>query len=217
MNNMSKNWKSAIFYILIPVLLVVLAVVIANQQKTTDVKYSQIVNLFKTNQVCNFELDLTSGQLTYYTFDKPKEEKEYKVPSVTYFIEDIRESINEYNDANPNAQIEYNYKQSSSRNWVFNLLPYLVILVGGSLLVWFMMKRMGDTMNNETNRTLSFGRVRTKNIEDKNKKTFADVAGCEEVPAARRRRPSLKSLWNFLRTRRNSPTSAQGYLRESCS
>ena len=131
MNNMSKNWKSAIFYILIPVLLVVLAVVIANQQKTTDVKYSQIVNLFKTNQVCNFELDLTSGQLTYYTFDKPKEEKEYKVPSVTYFIEDIRESINEYNDANPNAQIEYNYKQSSSRNWVFNLLPYLVILVGG--------------------------------------------------------------------------------------
>lgn len=193
MNNMSKNWKSAIFYILIPVLLVVLAVVIANQQKTTDVKYSQIVNLFKTNQVCNFELDLSSGQLTYYTFDKPKEEKEYKVPSVTYFIEDIRESINEYNDANPNAQIEYNYKQSSSRNWVFNLLPYLVILVGGSLVVWFMMKRMGDTMNNETNRTLSFGRVRTKNIEDKNKKTFADVAGCEEEKA------ELEELVEFLK------------------
>ena len=193
MNNMSKNWKSAIFYILIPVLLVVLAVVIANQQKTTDVKYSQIVNMFKTIQVCNFELDLTSGQLTYYTFDKPKEEKEYKVPSVTYFIEDIRESINEYNDANPNAQIEYNYKQSSSRNWVFNLLPYLVILVGGSLLVWFMMKRMGDTMNNETNRTLSFGRVRTKHIEDKNKKTFADVAGCEEEKA------ELEELVEFLK------------------
>ena len=58
MNNMSKNWKSAIFYILIPVLLVVFAFMIANQQNGTEMKYSQIVNLFKTDQVSEFELDL---------------------------------------------------------------------------------------------------------------------------------------------------------------
>lgn len=193
MNNMSKNWKSAIFYILIPVLLVVFAFMIANQQNGTEMKYSQIVNLFKTDQVSEFELDLTSGALTYKTFDKPEEEQEYKVPSVTYFLDDIRDSIDEYNEAHPDSQIVYNYKQSSSRNWLFNLLPYVLIIVGGSLLVWFMMKKMGDTMNNETNRTLGFGRVKTKSVENKDKKTFADVAGCDEEKA------ELEELVEFLK------------------
>lgn len=193
MNNMSKNWKSAIFYILIPIVLVVLAFTFANNQNKTDLKYSEVVNLFKTNQVSEFELDLTSGTLSYELFSKPDETQDYRVPSVTYFLDDIRDSVNAYNEAHPDAQIEYNYKQSNSRNWFVNLIPYLLIIVVGSLLVWFMMKKMGDTMNNETNRTLGFGRVKAKTVEDKNKKTFADVAGCEEEKA------ELEELVEFLK------------------
>lgn len=193
MNNMSKNWKSAIFYILIPIVLVVLAFTFANNQNKTDLKYSEVVNLFKTNQVSEFELDLTSGALSYELFSKPDETQDYRVPSVTYFLDDIRDSVNAYNEAHPDAQIEYNYKQSNSRNWFVNLIPYLLIIVVGSLLVWFMMKKMGDTMNNETNRTLGFGRVKAKTVEDKNKKTFADVAGCDEEKA------ELEELVEFLK------------------
>lgn len=193
MNNMSKNWKSAIFYILIPIVLVVLAFTFANNQNKTDLKYSEVVNLFKTNQVSEFELDLTSGTLSYELFSKPDETQDYRVPSVTYFLDDIRDSVNAYNEAHPDAQIEYNYKQSNSRNWFVNLIPYLLIIVVGSLLVWFMMKKMGDTMNNETNRTLGFGRVKAKTVEDKNKKTFADVAGCDEEKA------ELEELVEFLK------------------
>lgn len=193
MNNMSKNWKSAIFYILIPIVLVVLAFTFANNQNKTDLKYSEVVNLFKTNQVSEFELDLTSGTLSYELFSKPDETQDYRVPSVTYFLDDIRDSVNAYNEAHPDAQIEYNYKQSNSRNWFVNLIPYLLIIVVGSLLVWFMMKKMGDTMNNETNRTLGFGKVKAKTVEDKNKKTFADVAGCEEEKA------ELEELVEFLK------------------
>ena len=130
---------------------------------------------------------------TYKTFDKPDETHKYTVPSVTYFLEDIRDSVDEYNTANPNNQIEYNYKKSSSRSWLFNLIPYIVIFGLGSLAVWFMMKKMNDTMSNETNRTLGFGRVKTKTIEDKNKKTFADVAGCDEEKA------ELEELVEFLK------------------
>ncbi|HIZ12014.1 MAG TPA: ATP-dependent zinc metalloprotease FtsH [Candidatus Eubacterium faecavium] len=190
---MSKNWKSAIFYILIPIVLVVLAFTFANNQNKTDLKYSEVVNLFKTNQVSEFELDLTSGTLSYELFSKPDETQDYRVPSVTYFLDDIRDSVNAYNEAHPDAQIEYNYKQSNSRNWFVNLIPYLLIIVVGSLLVWFMMKKMGDTMSNETNRTLGFGRVKAKTVEDKNKKTFADVAGCDEEKA------ELEELVEFLK------------------
>lgn len=193
MNNMSKNWKSAIFYILIPIVLVVLAFAFANNQNQTELKYSEVVNLFKTNQVSEFEIDLTSGTLTYELFSKPDETEEYRVPSVTYFLEDIRDSVDEYNEAHPDAQIEYNYKQSNSRSWFVSLIPYLLIIVVGSLIVWFMMKKMGDTMSNETNRTLGFGRVKTKTLEDKNKKTFADVAGCDEEKA------ELEELVEFLK------------------
>ena len=100
MNNMSKNWKSALFYILIPVILVALALGFANKQNQTDLKYSQVVQLFKTDQVKSFEIDLTSGTLTYSTFNEPDKVQKYNVPSVTYFLEDIRDSVDEYNEKN---------------------------------------------------------------------------------------------------------------------
>lgn len=193
MNNLSKNWKSALFYILIPIILVAVAFAFAGNQNKTDLKYSEVVNLFKTDKVASFEIDITSGALVYTTFDDPETEKKYSVPSVTYFLEDIRDSVDEYNEAHPDAQIEYNYKKSNSNNWIISLIPYVLIIGLGTLAAWFMMKKMGDTMNNETNRTLGFGRVKTKSIEDNNKKTFADVAGCDEEKA------ELEELVEFLK------------------
>lgn len=193
MNNLSKNWKSALFYILIPIILVAVAFGFASNQNKTDLKYSEVVNLFKTDKVSSFEIDITSGALVYTTFDDPETEKKYSVPSVTYFLEDIRDSVDEYNEAHPDAQIQYNYKKSSSNNWIISLIPYVLIIGLGTLAAWFMMKKMGDTMNNETNRTLGFGRVKAKTIEDNNKKTFADVAGCDEEKA------ELEELVEFLK------------------
>lgn len=193
MNNMSKNWKSAIFYILIPILLVALALGFANRQNKTDLKYSQVVQLFKTDQVKSFEIDLTSGSLTYSTFEEPDKVQKYNVPSVTYFLDDIRDSVDEYNEKNPDSAIEFNYKKSNSRNWIYSLLPYVLIIASGAVLCWFMMKKMGDTMNSDTSRTLGFGRVKTKTVEDKNKKTFSDVAGCDEEKA------ELEEIVEFLK------------------
>ena len=193
MNNMSKNWKSAIFYILIPILLVALALGFANRQNQTDLKYSQVVHLFKTDQVKSFEIDLTSGSLTYSTFEEPDKVQKYNVPSVTYFLDDIRDSVDEYNEKNPDSAIEFNYKKSNSRNWIYSLLPYVLIIASGAVLCWLMMKKMGDTMNSDTSRTLGFGRVKTKTVEDKNKKTFSDVAGCDEEKA------ELEEIVEFLK------------------
>ena len=99
-NNLSQNWKSVIFYILIPVMLIGSIFLFSGQNKNKDVKnYSEIVNLFRTNQVAEYELDLSSGQLTYRLFDDKKDVvNKYTVPSVTYFIDDISEYVNEYND-----------------------------------------------------------------------------------------------------------------------
>lgn len=191
MNNMSKNWKSAIFYILIPILLVALALGFANRQNQTDLKYSQVVHLFKTDQVKSFEIDLTSGSLTYSTFEEPDKVQKYNVPSVTYFLDDIRDSVDEYNEKNPDSAIEFNYKKSNSRNWIYSLLPYVLIIASGAVLCWLMMKKMGDTMNSDTSRTLGFGRVKTKTVEDKKQE---NLFRCCRL---RREKQSLKKLLNF--------------------
>lgn len=198
MNNMAKNWKSMIFYILIPVLLFVAIFFSVKSQNNTDLKYSEVVNLFKTNQVASFEIDLTSGNMTYSTFEDPDTVNKYSVPSVTYFLDDIRESVDNYNTENADdkeKQISYNYKASKSQNWLISLLPTLVIVLLLSGLSWFMLKKMMGSMNNETNKTLGFGKVKTKNLEDVTGKkvTFKDVAGCDEEKA------ELEELVEFLK------------------
>lgn len=198
MNNMAKNWKSMIFYILIPVLLFVAIFFSVKSQNNTDLKYSEVVNLFKTNQVASFEIDLTSGNMTYSTFEDPDTVNKYSVPSVTYFLDDIRESVDNYNTENADdkeKQISYNYKASKSQNWLISLLPTLVIVLLLSGLSWFMLKKMMGSMNNETNKTLGFGKVKTKNLEDVTGKkvTFKDVAGCDEE------KTELEELVEFLK------------------
>ncbi len=198
MNNMAKNWKSMIFYILIPVLLFVAIFFSVKSQNNTDLKYSEVVNLFKTNQVASFEIDLTSGNMTYSTFEDPDTVNKYSVPSVTYFLDDIRESVDNYNTENADdkeKQISYNYKASRSQNWLISLLPTLVVVLILSVLSWFMLKKMMGSMNNETNKTLGFGKVKTKNLEDVTGKkvTFKDVAGCDEEKA------ELEELVEFLK------------------
>lgn len=198
MNNMAKNWKSMIFYILIPMLLFVAIFFSVKSQNNTDLKYSEVVNLFKTNQVASFEIDLTSGNMTYSTFEDPDTVNKYSVPSVTYFLDDIRESVDNYNTENADdkeKQISYNYKASRSQNWLISLLPTLVVVLILSVLSWFMLKKMMGSMNNETNKTLGFGKVKTKNLEDVTGKkvTFKDVAGCDEEKA------ELEELVEFLK------------------
>ena len=193
MKNISKNWKSAIFYILFIGLLIVMALYFGQSQNKTDMKYSQVVSLFKENKVQSFEIDLTSGALTYKTFDDSDTVHNYSVPSVTYFLEDIRDSVEEYNEENPDNQIEYNYKKSSSRSWMVSLLPSLLSIALGAVLIIFLFRRMNGAISNDTSRTLGFGKVKTKSLTDGNPKTFADVAGCDEEKA------ELEELVEFLK------------------
>ena len=185
MNNMSKNWKSILVYILIPILLIGAVVFFANSQTSTDMKYSQIVSMFKNGEVSEFSLDLSSGNLVYKTFAKPKEEKTYSVPSVSYFLDDIRDDVKAYNVKHPDKPIVYDYKAGTSNTWILSMLPSLLMFVVLIALGIYAFKKMGGAMSNEANRTLGFGKIKTKTLveDEKRKTTFKDVAGCDEEKA----------------------------------
>ncbi len=195
MNNMSKNWKSILVYILIPILLIGAVIYFVNSQSSTELKYSQVVSMFKNNEVSEFSLDLSSGNLVYKTFAKPKEEKTYSVPKVSYFLDDIRGSVDKYNEEHPDKPIVYDYKAGTSNAWLFSMIPSILMFVVLIALGIYAFRKMSGAMNNETNRTLGFGKIKTKTLveDEKRKTTFKDVAGCDEEKA------ELEELVEFLK------------------
>lgn len=195
MNNMSKNWKSILVYILIPIFLIGAVIYFVNSQTSTQLKYSQVVSMFKNNEVSEFSLDLSSGNLVYKTFAKPKEEKNYSVPNVSYFLDDIRESVDKYNDEHSDKPIVYDYRAGTSNAWIYSMIPSLLMFVVLIALGIYAFRKMSGAMNNETNRTLGFGKIKTKTLveDEKRKTTFKDVAGCDEEKA------ELEELVEFLK------------------
>lgn len=184
-NNLSKNWKSIIFYILIPLLLIGSIFLFSSQSRSVDKNYSEIVALFRDNKVSEFELNLNSGELKYKLFsdDEKASAKSYSVPSVSYFLDDIGDYVNNYNKdpQNKDKQIVYNYLKGSNNSIFLSLLPTIILVVIITALSFWMMRKMGSTIGNETNRTLGFGKIKAKEVgEGDNKTTFADVAGCDE-------------------------------------
>ena len=197
MNNMAKNWKTILVYLLIPVLLIVAIVFFANQQTQTDVKYSQVVAMFENGEIADFTLDLSSGNMVYKTFKEPKKEQKYSVPNVSIFLDDIRDDVESFNadEKNKDNKIVFDYKKGTSNNWLVSMLPMALmslILIGLSVYAF---RKMSSAMNNETNRTLGFGKVRAKTLVDDEKRTttFKDVAGCDEEKA------ELEELVEFLK------------------
>ena len=193
--NLSQNWKTALFYILIPALLIVMIFAFGSQNSKDETVYSDIVNLYRTNQVSYYELDLSSGSLKYKLFSDKESDapKTYAVPSVSYFLDDISDYVNEYNTANPTNQIKYNYKKGRGGSVLLSMLPSLLIgLLLFGLAIWTI-RRMGNTIGNETNRTLSFGKIKAKNAAEDSDKTFDDVAGCDEE------KDELAELVDFLK------------------
>ncbi|WP_299122677.1 ATP-dependent zinc metalloprotease FtsH [uncultured Eubacterium sp.] len=193
--NMSQNWKTVIFYILIPVLLIGSIFLLSYQNKNTvTTNYSEIVNLFRNDKVESFELDLSTGELNYKLRDDDKTVNKYSVPSVSYFIDDISEYVDRYNDSHQDSQITYNYKKGSSNSWWMSMLPTFIFTVIIILMFVWLMRRMSSSIGNETNRTLGFGKIKSKNSSgEESDKKFEDVAGCDEEKA------ELAELVDFLK------------------
>lgn len=209
MNNMAKNWKTILLYLLVFIVFIGAVYFVAQKENEEEIKYSQIVAMFENGEIADFTLDLSSGSLMYRTFedyenateedkknDKVKK-KEYKVPNVSIFLDDVRDEIEEFNanEANKDNPIVYDYQKGVSNSWLLtSILPSVLMLVAIGGLAYFLIKKAGNMMNSETNKTLGFGKIRAKVNTDNNKKTtFADVAGCDEE------KEDLEELVDFLK------------------
>ncbi|MDO4154038.1 MAG: ATP-dependent zinc metalloprotease FtsH [Clostridia bacterium] len=189
------DWRAVIPYIAIPLVFVVCVVLYMNMGQTTKAKteYYEIVNKFDNHEITAYNLNLTSGVLEYKVAGD-ETTYEYTVPNVNLFVEDVHEQVMQYNRDNPDAQIQVDYKSGSANSWWVSLLPTVAVMVLLTLVMFFMFRKMNQSMQNENNRAMSFGKARIKKGgDDKRKTTFQDVAGADEE------KEELEEIVEFLK------------------
>ncbi len=191
--NFKKKLVTLLPYILIPVMIISGMAYYAGTQQQEKTEYYELVALFDEGKITDYKLNLSSGALVYHV-EGDKTEKTFSVPSVSLFVEDIHDSVIKYNRENPENKIKADYVAGSTGEWIYNIVPTLLLLVAMGALTFFMFKRMNQTMTNENNRTMSFGKARIKQAKDeKRKTTFKDVAGADEE------KEELEEIVQFLK------------------
>ena len=180
----SKKIISFLPYILIPILIIAGISFYADKQKNENLEYYEVVALFDEGKVKSYQLNLSNGALVYFLEGEDPQKSQghrYSVPSVSLFIEDIHSGVIEYNRAHPDEKIEAKYIAGSSNSLLVSILPSLILFGLMGAMLFFMLRRMNQTIGSENNRTLSFGKARVKQTSDeKRKTTFDDVAGADE-------------------------------------
>lgn len=188
------NWKAIIPYIVIPLALVLVIATYSavGPQSKKKTEYYEVVNMFETHAVTEYKLNLSSGALEYKLKDDETVYR-YTVPNVSLFVDDIHDDVVEYNKENPDSQIKMDYASGTANSWWVSLLPTVVMILLLAGVMFFMFKRMNQSVQNENNRAMSFGKARYKENDDKNKTTFADVAGADEE------KEELEEIVEFLK------------------
>lgn len=174
---MNKNLKNVLLFIGIPIVFIMAILSVSYLSKNTvETKYYEIVDMVKSNQISEFELNLYSGDLVYTKREDGKK-YHYTVADPYIFRDDVNDTVRAINEKNPGT-IKDDYKSGGQAAWLMNLLP-TVLMIAIMVVFWiFIMKRMNASMG--TDKTMGFGKAKVRKDDGKKKTTFADVAGADE-------------------------------------
>lgn len=189
-----NNGKTLLIYLLVSVAIIcgLVYMLTSMSTKSSDKKYSEIMEQFDSLNVSQFELDLGSGQLKYKLKGEDKVYS-YTVPNVSLFAnevlggEDAENYRKKYNTENPDDPLQYNLIPISDNSFWLNLIPTLLMLGVMIFFFVFMMKNAGG------GKMSSFGKTNAKMAPSSKKATFDDVAGADEE------KEELKEIVDFLR------------------
>ena len=116
--------KNNPFPVILAVLLLIVSAIMLNQPKTQveTLKTSEVIDLFRNQQVTEYELNIGNGNLTLKVKGQ-EEEISYKLPDVGSFVNKIDPYVDEYNKANPKNPRVYNWITTIVfPSWIGNLV-----------------------------------------------------------------------------------------------
>ena len=193
---MRKSARGPLIYILgfLIVILLLTWLTTTPQGDSSEVSYKDFLNLVKDGKIqrvtiVNHDLyalasptekdqDAFPDQYDYYTY----------VSDIEQFNDDIKEITGAVDSTGYPFDLTYEPEPEPS---IFDYIwPYLIPIALIGILFFFMMRQQQGSGN----KALSFGKSRARmSVGDKNKKTFADVAGADEE------KEELAEIVEFLR------------------
>jgi len=177
---LKKSFKSISFYIILPVIIILLMMMSLKQPESGVKTFSELVNDVEAGKVSELEIGST------FTTAKIGD-KEYKVEVTqgilfTVIGEEIEKQIKE-------GTLSATVPEPETVSWWVSLLPtLLLVLIIGLFWFSFMKQQTGG------HGIGGFGKSHAKNLQDmKNKVTFEDVAGADEE------KKELEEIVEFLK------------------
>ena len=196
MNPKRNRTRDIGFYLLILVLLACVMYTVLSGDQPDQLSYAEVKDLFINEKVESFVYDGTKNRLTMDVRDSSAKDgtKEvvYDVYSFSLFYQDLGELIEQQHADGIIKDYQIEPVQSS---WWLQLIPYVLFI--GFMIFWIVMMNKANGMGGAGG-AAKFGKARTRlGSEEKNKKTFADVAGADEEKA------ELQELVEFLKNPRS--------------
>lgn len=218
-NNNKNSVLKLLIYLGIPILLIIGIVVLVNSTREPEYTYSDIVNYFRTEQVREFTVDVGSGKLVMQVVDdnasadeaiagiQPTDSKDngkkdedddlktitYTLASIDLFYSDVNDYVLKYNEAHPDAQLEYDYTPAKNNSFWIEMIPTF-LFIAALVVFWFIIMRKINAAGGLGGKEMQFGKAKFKDqTDEKRKTTFEDVAGADEE------KEELEEIVEFLK------------------
>lgn len=218
-NNNKNSALKLLIYLGIPILLIIGIVVLVNSTREPEYTYSDIVNYFRTEQVREFTVDVGSGKLVMQVVDgnasadeaiagiQPTDSKDngkkdedddlktitYTLASIDLFYSDVNDYVLKYNEAHPDAQLEYDYTPAKNNSFWIEMIPTF-LFIAALVVFWFIIMRKINAAGGLGGKEMQFGKAKFKDqTDEKRKTTFEDVAGADEE------KEELEEIVEFLK------------------
>ena len=181
-----KNRKSLILIVYVVVLVLAFTMMLRIFGGNNGLTYSQVVALFRQEQVRSFTVEEDTIYLKLHTPVDGKTEFSGTVADAESFRREMWDTIQAQSESG--VLESYDFLTEKSLSPYDFILP--IILAGGVLLlIWMVLMSKA----NAKNPMADFGKARTVNGQPGKKVTFADVAGVDEEKA------ELQEVVDFLR------------------
>lgn len=187
-NGNNRKARDAGFYALLLVILLALVFTFTNEGTQAIPTYSEVIELFQNQQVESFEIAGKELKLELREPFEGRTEITRTLLDVDQFNEDLGDLIRQQKEAG--ILTEYDYQEGWTVPWWVSFIPYLLMIVA-VVVFWFVM--MNKTGGGGAG-VAKFSKARTQVANDSHKKkTFADVAGCDEE------KEDLQEIVDFLK------------------
>ena len=188
-NNNGRRARDMGFYALVLVILLATVFSLTGGNEPLVPTYSEVVELFEAQQVESFEIAGHELTLTLREPFEGKTELSKTLLDVDQFNDDLGELIRQQKAAG--ILTEYDYNEGWVAPWWLSFIPYLVLMLIMGVLWFAMVNKAGG---GGAGGVAKFSKARTRvATEDQKKKTFADVAGCDEE------KEDLQEIVEFLK------------------